>query len=1014
MEFVRALWLGLALALAPGPLPAGGHPQPCGVLARLGGSVRLGALLPRAPAARARVRAALARAVLAPRLPHNLSLELVATAPPARDPASLARGLCQTLAAPGVVAVLAFPEARPELLQLHFLAAATETPVLSLLRLEARAPLGAPNPFHLQLDWASPLETLLEVLVSVLQAHAWEDVGLVLCRMRDPGGLVALWTSQAGRAPKLVLDLSRPDTRDVGLQARLSLLGALAGGSAQVPVAVLLGCDMARARQVLEAGPPGPRWLLGTPLPAEALPTEGLPPGLLALGEVARPPLEAAIHDAVELVAQALGSAAHVQPELTLLPTTINCNDLQPTKPKSSGHFLARFLGNTSFQGRTGPVWVTSSSQVYMSRHFRVWSLRQDPLGTPAWTTLGSWQDGQLELEPGGAAVQPPPPMGARARPKLRVVTLVEHPFVFARESDEDGQCPAGQLCLAPGTNDSATLDALFSSLANGSVPRALRKCCYGYCIDLLERLAEDTPFDFELYIVGDGKYGALRDGRWTGLVGDLLAGRAHMAVTSFSINSARSKVVDFSSPFFSTSLGIMVRARDTASPLGAFMWPLHWSMWLGIFAALHLTALFLTLYEWRSPYGLTPRGRNRGTVFSYSSALNLCYAILFGRTVSSKTPKCPTGRLLMNLWAIFCLLVLSSYTANLAAVMVGDKTFEELSGIHDPKLHRPSQGFRFGTVWESSAEAYIKKSFPEMHAHMRRHSVPTTPHGVAMLTSDPPKLNAFIMDKSLLDYEVSIDADCKLLTVGKPFAIEGYGIGLPQNSPLTSNLSKFISRYKSSGFIDLLHDKWYKMVPCGKRVFAVTETLQMGIYHFSGLFVLLCLGLGSALLSSLGEHIFYHLALPCIRRSNRLQYWLHTSQRIHRALNTEPLDRQKEPEPRGLVKQQQDTPTAPAGQGNWTRVYQTMVRERHVRFLLEPTVATAASVADMNVEGTRPPEGPVWLCSNGQPPTTLSTGAPCPGELEELERHIAGVRARLHHALVRRRELLAQLPGGT
>ena len=35
-------------------------------------------------------------------------------------------------------------------------------------------------------------------------------------------------------------------------------------------------------------------------------------------------------------------------------------------------------------------------------------------------------------------------------------------------------------------------------------------------------------------------------------------------------------------------------------------------------------------------------------------------------------------------------------------------------------------------------------------------------------------KLDAFIMDKALLDYEVSIDADCKLLTVGKPFAIEG------------------------------------------------------------------------------------------------------------------------------------------------------------------------------------------------------------------------------------------------
>lgn len=79
---------------------------------------------------------------------------------------------------------------------------------------------------------------------------------------------------------------------------------------------------------------------------------------------------------------------------------------------------------------------------------------------------------------------------------------------------------------------------------------------------------------------------------------------------------------------------------------------------------------------------------------------------------------------------------------------------------------------------------------------------------------------------------------------------------------------------------------------------------------------MLLCLGLGSALLSLLGEHVFYRLALPRIRRGNRLQYWLHTSQvrgwhrvgrhgqppdttrpnlsgsqRIHRALNSEPLD---------------------------------------------------------------------------------------------------------------------------
>uniref|UniRef100_A0ACB8F183 Glutamate receptor ionotropic, NMDA 3B n=1 Tax=Sphaerodactylus townsendi TaxID=933632 RepID=A0ACB8F183_9SAUR len=573
---------------------------------------------------------------------------------------------------------------------------------------------------------------------------------------------------------------------------------------------------------------------------------------------------------------------------------------------------------------------------------------------------------------------------------------------------DEEGNCPAGQLCLDPRTNDSAVLDALFDELnsENGSVPFEYRKCCYGYCIDLLEKLAEDLPFDFDLYIVGDGKYGAWKNGRWTGLVGDLLSGTAHMAVTSFSINSARSQVIDFTSPFFSTSLGILVRIRDTASPIGAFMWPLHWTMWVGIFVALHLTALFLTLYEWKSPYGMTPHGRNRMKIFSYSSALNLCYAILFGRTVSSKTPKCWTGRFLMNLWAIFCLLVLSSYTANLAAVMVGEKTFEELSGIHDPKLHHPSQGFRFGTVWESSAEEYIKKSFPDMHEYMRRHSVPTTPAGITMLKTSPPKLNAFIMDKSLLDYEVSIDSDCKMLTVGKPFAIEGYGIGLPQNSPLTSNISEFISRYKSAGFMDLLHDKWYKMVPCGKRVFAVTETLQMGIYHFSGLFVLLCIGLCGSLLTSLGEHIFFRLILPRIRRKKKFNYWLHTSQKIHRALNMS-LEEQRNKRLNlekkcNIEKSQEGQEQPPAHQPSWNNLRRATVRkeDKRVHFNIE-------NPPDETSEDER--EAPVWHCMNGQDPQQASKEAQ-EKELELLESRIADMREQLRAALVRKSELMVAL----
>ncbi|KAI1230550.1 Glutamate receptor ionotropic, partial [Lamprotornis superbus] len=984
-------------------------------------------------------------------LPHNLSLEVVGGGPAARDPGSLARWLCGVLAGRGVAAVLALPRSRRELLQLDFLAAALQVPFVSILDTRWPLPFRAQSPFHFHMDRQSSPEMLVDVLVSVLQANDWQETSLVLCHPWDIDGFLDLWARRSQLFLRTVLDLGSQDepraTRYLRQHGdRVRTLSS--------PV-LMLGCDLHRARLVFQAAeelglpPQELHWMLGFPLSANELQTEGLPPGLLAFGEVSRPPLELFVQDMVGLVSQAIAHAARGRPDPTQLQTTGNCNERHQAGSESPGLFLARFLANASFHGQTGLVQVESTALVRPEQQFRVWSLRRDSQGVPTWMTVGTWSHGKLELEEGVWQSQQqhrsPSEAAEGARTRLRVVTLVEHPFVFTREVDEEGNCPAGQLCLDPGTNDSSVLDALFEQIGNGngSVPRAYKKCCYGYCIDLLEKLAEDMAFDFELYIVGDGKYGAWKNGRWTGLVGDLLSGTAHMAVTSFSINSARSKVIDFTSPFFSTSLGILVRTKDTASPIGAFMWPLHWTMWVGIFVALHMTALFLTLYEWKSPYGMTPHGRNRMKIFSYSSALNLCYAILFGRTVSSKTPKCCTGRFLMNLWAIFCLLVLSSYTANLAAVMVGDKTFEELSGIHDPKLHHPSQGFRFGTVWESSAEEYIKKSFPEMHdeGQGEHEGVPPTfypsqgifcpspgarapPH--SMYTSPPPlggargsspsliippcwyrtepaKLNAFIMDKSLLDYEVSIDSDCKLLTVGKPFAIEGYGIGLPQNSPLTSNVSEFISRYKSSGFIDLLHDKWYKMVPCGKRVFAVTEvrrllgrggsgvTLQMGIYHFSGLFVLLCIGLSGSLLTSLGEHVFYRLVLPRIRRKKKFNYWLHTSQKIHRALNTGTEERKNQ-----QLKLEQRCEPQPRSAAAAAQPWSALRKEaRRVRFQLDK--------APPEAEGS--PQHP----GNGRPPQALDRAAG-ENELRELEEKIQEMRDQLRAALLRKSELVSVL----
>ncbi|KAG7477176.1 hypothetical protein MATL_G00091220, partial [Megalops atlanticus] len=807
---------------------------------------------------------------------------------------SFLQSVCNTVVVQGVSAILAFPQNRDELLELEFISSALQIPVISIVQNMFKRQ--SKNPLHFQMSMQNPPTPQVNILFSLLSMNNWYDVSVLLCAEQNISEFVFLLRNNSRFHLGPIVNISINNSSKSDFQS--SLQGYLESLKDSTSTVVTFGCNIRDIKKIFSTLPklglmlPEYHWILGDSQNVEELRIDGLPMGILAHGKMSEPALDHYVQDALELVARAVGTAAYITPELALLSSTTNCMVMED-RTLTSGKYLSRFLANTSFDGLSGYIQSQEESVITSESHYFIWNLQHDPIGNPMWTRLGRWKQGRVVMDYGVWPNKRQHHQGGdwrqSSRLHLRVVTLVEHPFVFTREVDEEGLCPAGQLCLDPLTNDTTVLEKLFFSLQelNDTVPIELKKCCYGYCIDLLEKLAEDMGFDFDLYIVGDGKYGAYKNGRWTGLVGDLLSGAAHMAVTSFSINSARSQVIDFTSPFFSTSLGILVRTRDTAAPIGAFMWPLHWSMWLGIFVSLHVTAMFLTLYEWKSPFGMTPKGRNRKKVFSFSSALNVCYAILFGRTAAIKPPKCWTGRFLMNLWAIFCLFCLSTYTANLAAVMVGEKTYEQLSGIHDPKLHHPSQGFRFGTVRESSAEDYVKKSFPEMHEYMRRYNVPTTPDGIDCLKDDPQKLDAFIMDKALLDYEVSIDADCKTLTVGKPFAIEGYGIGLPQNSPLTSNISELVSQYKSDGFMDMLHDKWYKVVPCGKRSFAVTETLQMGIKHFSGLFVMLCVGVALSLLTTLAEHIVYRLVIPRIKKKPHFKYWLHTSQRLHRALNS-------------------------------------------------------------------------------------------------------------------------------
>lgn len=100
--------------------------------------------------------------------------------------------------------------------------------------------------------------------------------------------------------------------------------------------------------------------------------------------------------------------------------------------------------------------------------------------------------------------------------------------------------------------------------------------------------------------------------------------------------------------------------------------------------SGLNITAIAVAIYEWLSPFGLNPWGRQRSKNFSMSSALWVMWGLLCGHLVAFKAPKSWPNKFLINVWGGFSVIFVASYTANIAALIAGLFFQNTVSNYHD------------------------------------------------------------------------------------------------------------------------------------------------------------------------------------------------------------------------------------------------------------------------------------------------------------------------------------------
>uniref|UniRef100_A0A8C1LR99 Glutamate receptor n=1 Tax=Cyprinus carpio TaxID=7962 RepID=A0A8C1LR99_CYPCA len=390
-----------------------------------------------------------------------------------------------------------------------------------------------------------------------------------------------------------------------------------------------------------------------------------------------------------------------------------------------------------------------------------------------------------------------------------------------------------------------------------------------GYCVELAAEIAKHVGYSYRLEVVGDGKYGA-RDSEtmmWNGMVGELVYGKADVAVAPLTITLVREEVIDFSKPFMSLGISIMIKKPTKSKPgVFSFLDPLAYEIWMcivfayiGVSVVLFLVSRF-SPYEWHreEKQEKQPEHTNEFGIFN-----SLWFSLgAFMQQGCDISPRSLSGRIVGGVWWFFTLIIISSYTANLAAFLTVERMVSPIESAED--LAKQTE-IAYGTLEGGSTKEFFRRSkiavFEKMWSYMKSTEpsvfVKTTDEGVVRVRKSKGKY-AYLLESTMNEY-IEQRKPCDTMKVGGNLDSKGYGIATPKGSALRIPVNLAVLKLNEQAVLDKLKNKWwYDKGECGSKDSARKDkTSALSLSNVAGVFYILIGGLGLAMLVALVEFCY-------------------------------------------------------------------------------------------------------------------------------------------------------------